>query len=691
MAAESGGGAATNAGVRYQNRVAAYLLATAICNQPTQALGITKIEAIGFETTEAVDDLNIVAEAEPLYLQIKRELSFSMAAETDLQKTLTQFVRQHISHDTGRYVLITTGDSSRRISSDMRVALDAYRLNSTAVFYRDQARALTELIDKLRECLIEIADKRGCADTAKVAEEVLQRMHVAIVDIDENSPLEQATLLILAARGYLNPGLFWAKLISDCLTHSTRRHTVSIASEQKSYSHFIRTDEVSIPKQAEDFLKVEFGNFDFSVGKEVLLGTLSGENDLGVGAHNLVLMELRRFDENCGNRLQLDAGKCQLENGIVLNVLRRAATLAGMERYIKRHEEIVADKEIIVFPFNSSEDFQTGLCADLHRQKLRQAILSNNSLLICLRCGKHISSLTAEIVELNDTQVGLIHDECLKPLDRLLGTIHNDFFRDYSFLVNFDVSGWFRAIERGQGLFASGVHERPEAVIGWGGRKPNFAAGDFLIECMLANGESEFCTERGRIHRFTKSESEAFVEKLNAWVATAAAQNDPLCYSDQSRAFSTRSQLTKLLGVKENLREMTSARAVSYDSEIAKRYEMWSNWYAPLLLLQTTNDGAIVVIGDVVPLLTNPLDLDKYIENWQLAGINLESYQTTIIYSDSDFDDLIAQVEEDGLYPLVNPLLKTSGEGGIQRGTLIRSLQRLAADRDASADLSATP
>ncbi|MGX1170325.1 hypothetical protein AB7M16_006591 [Bradyrhizobium sp. USDA 372] len=688
MAAESGGGAATNSGVRYQNRVAAYLLATALCDQPTQALAGARVEVIGFETTEAVDDLNISTGAESLYLQVKRELSFSLGAATELGKTLDQFVRQHLSGEAGRYVLVTTSESSRRISSDMRVALGAYRMGSHEAFYRDQAKALTVLIDKLREHLVAIANEKGCSDPRGIGEEVLRRMHVAVVDLDENSPLEQATLLILAAKGYLNPALLWTKLISDCLTHSTRRHTASIAAEREKYARFVRSAEFTAPVQAETFLKFEFGSFDFPVGREVLLGTLSEEGEQLGQSGNLVLMEFRRFNDDCEERLQFGGSKCRLKNGIVIDVLRRTATMTGMLRYIERHKEIIQGAELVHFPFDSDEDLQKGLCAEMHRHKLRDAALANQSLLTCLRCGRHVSSLTAEVAELDGAslQVGLIHDECLHPLDRLLGTIQNDFFRDYSFLVNFDVNGWFRAIERGQGAFAAGVHEREEAVMAWGGRKPDFAPGDFLVECMLANGESEYCTERGKIHRLTKLAAEDFAEKLNAWVAKAAKDKDPLCYSDQSRAFSSRSQLTRVLGVKEKLREMIGARTVRYDEAIAKRYEYWSSWYAPLLLLQSTDDGAVVVIGNVVPILTNPLELDRYIDNWRSAGIDLGSYQTTVIYTDSGFDDLMVQAERDGLYVVINPLLDPSDKGGFSRGTLIRSIESLVADRKATPD-----
>lgn len=688
MAAESGGGAATNSGIRYQNRVAAYLLATALCDQTTKILDDARIETLGFETTEEVDDLNIVAGAETFYLQVKRELSFSLAAGTELRKTLAQFVAQYVSRGAGRYILVTTSTSSRKICSGMRVALDAYRLSSSAVFYRDQAQALTGLIDALRENLAEIASENESSELTAVAEEVLRRMYVSVVDLDENSPLEQATSLILAARGYLSPGLFWAKLISDCLTHSTRRHTISIAAEQEKYAQFVRRDEPVPPAQAESFCAVEFDNFDFPVGREVVLGTLIADGQPPTGAGQLVLMEFRRFDEDCVERLHFDGSKCRLKNGLVIDVLRRAATLTGMMRYIERHKEILGGKKLFHFPFNSTEDLQTGLCAKVHQQKLHDAALANPTFLSCLRCGGHVSSLTAEVVELDNTlpQVGLIHDGCLQPSDRTLGTIQNDFFRDYSFLTNFDVRGWFHAIERGQGVFAARLHVSQETIIGWGGRKPDFAPGDFLVECMLANGESEYCYERGKIHRFTKLEAQAVAEKLNDMIAAATAERDPLCYSDQSCAFGSRSKLTRLLGVKENLREITGARAVPYDKGIAKRYELWSNWYAPLILLQNADDGAIITIGDIVPVLTNPLELDRYIENWRSAGVDLEPYQTTVIYTDGDFDDFMTQVEGDGLYPLIDPLLEPDGRGGVARGTLIRSIENLAVDLEAAAE-----
>lgn len=61
MASKSGAGSSVSSGAYYQASVGAYIIVTQLCNVESIILGDVELDSIGFETTEAVDDINIIA------------------------------------------------------------------------------------------------------------------------------------------------------------------------------------------------------------------------------------------------------------------------------------------------------------------------------------------------------------------------------------------------------------------------------------------------------------------------------------------------------------------------------------------------------------------------------------------------------------------------------------------------------
>src|SRR5439155_4317421 len=118
--------------------------------------------------------------------------------------------------------------------------------------------------------------------------------------------------------------------------------------------------------------------------------------------------------------------------------------------------------------------------------------------------------------------------------------------------------------QRGQGALARRQAFPKNAVLAWSGPASSVSPGDYLVECRLAGGESVFFHERGRIHRLTRAEAEDAVAMITARIKTAREAGDPLCFSDQSRAFGSRSTLLQLLGGSEKLVEIERAEAVAF-------------------------------------------------------------------------------------------------------------------------------
>lgn len=130
----TGAGAATAAGVGYQDRIAGYFITCALVGHAPAAVGGVALQKISFETLNEIDDFLVErTDGSAWFLQAKRKLTYSNAADSELQTTLKQFLKQYFAdRDTksppSSYALVTTGDSSKKITRDLKVTLDGMPL-----------------------------------------------------------------------------------------------------------------------------------------------------------------------------------------------------------------------------------------------------------------------------------------------------------------------------------------------------------------------------------------------------------------------------------------------------------------------------------------------------------------------------------------------------------------------------------
>ncbi len=148
MTKKSGGGAATAAGMDFQNRVAAWvathILAEKDATPPWDLHAETILEWLRCEPEQPVDDLVVGTSANGLvFAQIKRTLQLSKTEDSDLASALDQFVRQFLecrTRHTGslpfnrpldpardRLVLITSSTSSAPVCVYLREVLRKLR------------------------------------------------------------------------------------------------------------------------------------------------------------------------------------------------------------------------------------------------------------------------------------------------------------------------------------------------------------------------------------------------------------------------------------------------------------------------------------------------------------------------------------------------------------------------------------
>ncbi len=684
MAAKSGAGASVSSGAGFQAHVGAYLVVCGICALETDFVNGAALRAISFETTEPIDDINVeTVNGQYMYFQAKATIDYSVAENSELRAVFEQFTRQYEENKDviDKLALVTTGRSSRKVIYDLRAGLDAFRDGDEGRFRKDQPKALVGIVDELLKMVGELREKAGQRADCDVEKAVLRHAFVFIVDLENADALGQSVLLILQSRHFAAPAAFWGKIVSDCIAHAKARHTVTIEQARADYERF-RVVKGELPRDpSDDLIRVEFGDRDFPVGREVVLGRLSsGVRDLRAG---LAIFEFYRFDNDCIERIRFSEGKCILQNGLEIELIRRTATFDGLSRLIAADPSLIGEEQVAIAGINSDEDFEVGLCAETHRARLRSAALNNKRPLQCIHCGSPVSELSAPMIEVThgtNLIVGLSHLRCLEPEDRVIGRVQSKFFEEYSALINFDVNGWFRAAHGGQIAFANADYLHAEKfVMLWGGRRASVNAGQFVVEMQLQGGGSEIVTIRNGVQRFLKTEAGAFADDLNSWIGKQES-TDALCYSDQTKAFGPRTLLLKQIGGREKIVPVARAQVRRYDQRFAARYSRPGSWYAPLMFVRSFETELPLRILGAAVLLTNPLEFANYLANWKGAGVPVHSYETASLLTDAVVDDFMAEMEEMGCPVIIDPLLVSDSSTRFVAGVPFRSVERTTAD-----------
>src|SRR5689334_2333593 len=94
--AGSGGGAATQAGINYQNRVAAWVAVHVLAEKSAHPIGpASQATYVRFETGEPVDDVLVgTADNRHAFVQAKRTIELSVKTKSEFASVTDQFVRQ---------------------------------------------------------------------------------------------------------------------------------------------------------------------------------------------------------------------------------------------------------------------------------------------------------------------------------------------------------------------------------------------------------------------------------------------------------------------------------------------------------------------------------------------------------------------------------------------------------------------
>ena len=683
------GGAATHAGIDYQERIAALIMLQALAQtEDYDALQLdanVTMQALRFEAEHAIDDLVLETSRGRVFVQAKRSLQLSAADNSDFSSVVGQFVRQQIENEAAGdiYLLAVSPRSSQRITQELKHITDARRLNEGDGASNPSTKSERDTLAKTRALAQAHFLKAAAAPMpAEFFDRLLRKIRVARIDIEAGSSLEAAALLVVSCCSNLPPVTVWSTLIAFAISLAKERLSVDRAGLTARMGHLFQPKAEAGTSRALDGSTVPF---EFA-------GRLSAGRDLLLvepieGGDEHIVFELFRFDDDGSRRLRYAGSEVEFLNGTKFRVVRRTSSFMGMQRALTEEQLLPEGAKLLIAGANDTDDVEDQPFVTAHRLRCEQLLAISGPSLRCMRCGDPISEASTPSIEIDqedaELQVGLCHKDCVQPLDRVLGIIQCDLFERNRSLKNFDYVQWFRLAPRGQGLFQGGEQLRGVKRVLWNPGNGRASLGQWCVRMELADGSGRYVHERGRVARCGEAEAQGQASTLNENLRFAKAKNDPWCYTSPDDMFTTHDAAIQHLGPDTSVIECISATPVRYTASIGSSYSHAEGYYTPLMMLIERDSGRPVFFSDGLFLLTDPLSVDKHLENWRRAGFDIPNFVISIVASDAEFDSLKRQMESERIAVLVDPFLDAEGE--LARGYIIDNYDEVVRDAPATA------
>lgn len=684
---------ATNAGIDYQQRISAYFMTCLLLDHSLNHILSTKdhskIKSIQLEGSDHIDDLIITTESNTkIYIQVKRKLSFSDRLDSEFFGVIEQFVRQYYSdHYRGKFVLVTTSSSSDKITQRMRRLLNAIRSAGDNSYRSTLTKLDLELLQELEAMISKamLASHEIVLDSAQL-NEIMSKMYVDIIDISSGEQLEKLIFQQLVSYVNVESELFFGHLISTALTFASNRQSVN-----KNYLTELLGSYLT--EHSSPFEKPDINyDVDFAVDRDVLICRSQELCDIFSIQKNaserevLFIIELFRFDSDGSKRIKYKfPNQATMSSGIKLELLHRAATIAGTIRWLEEHLDS-EQYELIVLEANEEYKSAGDKTNTLHYDWMKKNFNHHMATLLCLNCGEKILTKEALMLEIDcektSPKVGGCHIECINPTDRVLGKFQMPEFKSNEHIENFDYGRWIEALKASCSAFASMDFNRPSVVL-WTRDYNKNNKNEYVGRLNLENGDFAIALKRGKVERFTKEKIESKNKEISQLIEDGLAKNNPFCYTQDLTKFGSYEYFKANISGNVELIACTSVEAVKYNMTYSEMFDLGENYYAPLVYFMKGDeflvyDGHILMISDITKY-----SLHK--SNWNKVGVNLEGYKAIAVYNDEEFDKLALQVLDLPLVLVVDPKFGRNLEliSGAIIGDML-TFQKLAQKRNAT-------
>lgn len=649
----SAGGAAMNAGAGFGQRLGAFF-AVAMLREFDVASFIDVpqplvIQRVSFETDHPTDDLLLTGSTMQVFVQVKRSLSLSAEEKSEFRSVIRQFVGQWIAAGNKPHVLLLAlgPRASQKLSQDLRKILTGLRVGDHGS--DPLSRSERETLDVFTSVVTTVyQDLAGGDLPAASFAAFVDRVRIVTFDIDDGGSDERTAIVLCSTISALTiaPQLLWAEILRIAASSSSARHSIG----KEALSTLVTSWVAAAPaSERQGFFDVIVAR-DIPCGREVIAFR---SDDLADG--RIMVMDLRRFQPDGTRRVRFVNETCILKNGINGKLIARAGTQGGLFTILK--ERIAASDEVIAFP-GPDGDPDAEPAARAHGELLRRA-QRHDDLLRCVQCNDAVAQPEATLVEVDEEGVtpafGPVHANCIRPSHRRTGIIKVPFFAEHSRLVGFDLERWARALHRGQGIFSANPFTG-RVALAWTPPTPAIPRLPYCVRLEYETGIIQYATKRMHVERF----SEAEAADAAAFARTFIGGANPAMLATESLTFGSRSHLARARPL-EQLVLLQDATPVKISASILEAYSTCDNYYAPLMIVLVGREHELLAINGRVAFLTDPLQFDRFYENWRRGGLALDDYRVDILASDHEFDELISSVFEQGMPGIVNPLIDLDG------------------------------
>lgn len=680
----------TNAGIDFQQRVSAWFMICMLFEidiENVLNLNIkNSIKNITFESNDKIDDLVIKSsDNRKIYMQMKRSISLSEIESSEFYGVCQQFVEQYLQNDIDdlAYILVTSRNASNNICETLRRLLEGIRTSKNFSITKEFNKNEQDVFGKIERVIKEIySNSTGKEITEKILLELFNKIYVEIFDIESGQSYEKTVKMYLYSKISVDVNLFWSSMIKMALQLASNRQTLNKQYLNEKFETYFKKERES--NNSNKLINMIGQRDSVEVRKDYILALQNSEIDLLFNLKNeiksdniLYLIELYRFNEVGKKKLKYEApNSLTLTNGIKLELAYRSATLQGIERFFTNKEYIDNFKEYELVYIGSNDSYDENNFEKIHENLLLEC-LNGKSECLCANCGKAIFQEESFLIEVDNDEcvadIGMIHRECLIPVNRVLGIAKMPSVGEYSFLKNFNVNLWIKEIREGQFCYNDAIKLSQPITPLVVETNDNYMLGSYCVKTLLEDGTYKFATRRGNIDRFNKMEAEGFAKELNENINIGQKESNPICYSSKSFIFGNYTTLVSRLGGTEEYIECKKSQVTRYNESIAKLYKECKNFYAPLIYLVVEEKP--LVVSDVFPMFTNPLELNLYLDNWKKSGVNIDTYQIAIIRDDKEFCLKIMNLINEGIRPIINMKLGKNNE--LIQGYIVQTMYEL--------------
>lgn len=511
----------------------------------------------------------------------------------------------------------------------------------------------------------------------------MKRLYVHKSDIENGESDEKLVKIFLALKGIDYPELFWSALVKQALEFGTNRRTISSEFLKKQFEIYLvdekkEVQSIELVKLTDENLIVNRDIF-YATSEELVEVLNSGEKYRiqHLSLNTEFILELIRFKKAEKNDYKVKSNNTLiLRHGIELKVLHRTATYTEMEKWMERNININSSSSIVRLEGNFNNVEEEYPLAILHRKKLVNEL--SNLKLECIHCGKPIFA-KSDAIEVDNTsenlKVGLVHTHCLRPIDRVFGHVKSELFNRYSFLKNFDFYTWMNLLNKGgqRAFLELKDNHFNQVSMMWNKNSKNYQRGDYYLINYLEDGSTNYQRSRGRIIRGSYEEMERVSSTFNVGLMEAKKNGEPFGYLSISQKFGNYQMMKQFINVGEKFLECERTEAKKYNSLIRELDDIAGDYYTPLVYISI--DGKPLIVDGTLFFITNPLELNLYLENLLdvfHVDIGAEEYSIEIIDSDTNFDILMEEVTKNNLSAIVDPYFGKQGE--LLRGIVLEEL-----------------